>query len=540
MYRDHFGLKETPFAITPDPRFLFMSEPHREALAHLLYGMKSDGGFVLLTGEVGTGKTTVCRCLLEQLPADSEVAFILNPKLTAGELLATICDEFAIEYPAGNTSLKVFVDRIAAYLLSVNARGRRAILIIDEAQNLHPEVLEQIRLLTNLETSSRKLLQIIMLGQPELRQMLARPELRQLAQRITARYHLGPIPRRALADYLAHRLAVAGVRRQVFPTAVLGMVYHFSGGIPRLINILCDRALLGAYVQGLNRVDRKTLRRAAGEVFGFREGQGALQMARKWLVILLVLVAGGSALCFTPRLLPRAHVPDPTLGRQVMPRASSPPEAKTKETGPSWLATTDTVTDPATAYATLFRQWGVSYNVHTDGNACSYARAHGLSCLHKRGSLGALRQFDRPAVLSLVDGAGKEHYFTLTTLGTDSATLLADEKVYHISLPRLEKGWRGEFSLLWRRPAHFRRVLFPGAQGPEVRWLAGELAQLQHWKPTATDKVTLTGALLQRLKQFQMAVGLVPDGICGEQTIIQLNTARRLDVPRLSTTREAR
>ena len=193
MYKEYFGLKENPFSIAPDPHYFYMSEGHREALAHLVYGINSDGGFILLTGEVGTGKTTVCRCLLEQLPENTEIAFILNPKLTVEELLAAICDEFGIRYPEGNRSNGVFVSAIYEYLLHIPEKGRRAILVIEEAQNLSLEVLEQIRLLTNLETSQRKLLQIILLGQPELREMLAQPQLRQLSQRVTARYHLGPL-----------------------------------------------------------------------------------------------------------------------------------------------------------------------------------------------------------------------------------------------------------------------------------------------------------------------------------------------------------
>src|SRR5512139_3100009 len=280
MYYEHFGLKEPPFSIAPDPRYLYMSEQHREALAHLVYGITTEGGFVLLTGEVGTGKTTVCRCLLEQLPADTDVAFVLNPKVSVQELLATICDELGIRYPAGAASIKVLVDGINAYLLAAHAKGRKTVLIIEEAQNLQPDVLEQVRLLTNLETSERKLLQIIMVGQPELQEMLSRPELRQLAQRITARYHLGPLSRREVHSYVQHRLSVAGAIRPLFPASVIGMLFRLSRGIPRLINVICDRALLGAYVEGKERVDKGILRRAAREVMG----HGNLRRTVRWLV----------------------------------------------------------------------------------------------------------------------------------------------------------------------------------------------------------------------------------------------------------------
>ena len=225
------------------------------------------GGFVLLTGEVGAGKTTVCRCLLEQIPESCDVAYIFNPKLTVEELLSTICAEFGITCPPGNTSVKVYIDCINAYLLDAHARGRHTVLIIDEAQNLSADVLEQLRLLTNLETNQRKLLQIILLGQPELAAMLARPELRQLAQRIIARYHLGPLGKQEVAAYVQHRLGVSGAQRQLFPLALMGPLYRLSGGIPRIINVLCDRALLGTYAQSKEKVDRATLKQAAREVF---------------------------------------------------------------------------------------------------------------------------------------------------------------------------------------------------------------------------------------------------------------------------------
>ena len=292
MYKEYFGLKEDPFSIAPDPQFLYMSSRHREALAHLIYGMKADSGFVLLTGEVGTGKTTVCRCLLGQIPDKSEIAFILNPKLSVVELLATICDELGIGYPAGNQSVKVFIDQINLYLLKAHAEGKRTVLIIDEAQNLSIDVLEQIRLLTNLETDKRKLLQVVMLGQPELNHLLNQPELRQLSQRVTARYHLEPLSKHELQGYLSHRLAVAGVERPLFPEKTIGKLYSLTGGVPRLINLLCDRALLGAYVKEENIISPALLTEAASEVFG-EKSHGCETKANYWqwgIVALLGLI----------------------------------------------------------------------------------------------------------------------------------------------------------------------------------------------------------------------------------------------------------
>jgi general secretion pathway protein A len=268
VYPKYFGLKEPSFSIAPDPHYLFLSEQHKEALAHLLYGAGESGGFLLLTGEVGTGKTTVCRAFLEQLPEGVDVALILNPAMTANELLLNLCDEFRIPVPEGERSVKALVDRLNVYLLDAHGKGRRPVLIIDEAQSLRPKVLEQVRLLTNLETSKHKLLQIFLIGQPELRRLLERDALRQINQRITARFHLRPFTLEETGDYIRHRVAVAGVDRPLFTAAAIRRIYRYSGGVPRLVNILCDRALLGACVTRGSQVTPAIVKRAAREVQG--------------------------------------------------------------------------------------------------------------------------------------------------------------------------------------------------------------------------------------------------------------------------------
>jgi len=223
LYLQHFGLTEAPFSITPDPAFVYLSAAHREALAHLLYGVGKggSGGFVQLTGEVGTGKTTICRCLLEQVPEDTLIALILNPLVTPRELLAAICDELGVDIRQAEDSSKKMVDALNHYLLQQYADGKRVVIVIDEAQNLSPEALEQVRLLTNLETAKHKLLQMVLLGQPELRQLLQRQNLRQLAQRITARYHLVPLNEAETVAYIKHRMRVAGARQSRVKKAAL-------------------------------------------------------------------------------------------------------------------------------------------------------------------------------------------------------------------------------------------------------------------------------------------------------------------------------
>lgn len=303
MYLTHFGLSETPFNITPDPRYLFMSDRHREAMAHLTFGVTQGGGFVQLTGEVGTGKTTICRCLLGQVPDDVEVALITDPKISEHELLAAVCDELRIPYPARSSS-KNLVDRLNERLLDSHARGRRTVLIIDEAQNLNREVLERVRLLTNLETARQKLLQIILIGQPELTETLARPDLRQLAQRITARYHLAPLKRRDVADYVTHRLSVAGCHRPLFTRTAIRELFKETGGVPRLVNVVCDRALLGAYARGRHHVDGGMIKKASDELRSRRIGTPKRWSSSRFprlstsLAALALMGAGGLAVWF--------------------------------------------------------------------------------------------------------------------------------------------------------------------------------------------------------------------------------------------------
>src|SRR5258707_4597767 len=295
MYTSFFGVAEKPFAITPDPRYLYLSERHAEALAHLLYGINESGGFIQLTGEVGTGKTTVVRTLLSRVPHHADVAVILNPRITPVEFLLTICEELGLAIAAADrNSVKEMVDALNRRLLSAHAEGRRIIVLVDEAQNLSFDVLEQVRLLTNLETPTQKLLQIILIGQPELRELLDRTDLRQLAQRITGRYHLKPLSREETKGYVRHRLRVAGATQGLFTAAALVAVHRLAARIPLVIQVACDRALLGAYTQETKKISAGLVRRAAGEVYGRR----FLPTWLGWVVGSLGLVALGGTLFF--------------------------------------------------------------------------------------------------------------------------------------------------------------------------------------------------------------------------------------------------
>ena len=293
-YESYFELKESPFSISPDPRYLYLTQNHREALAHLLYGVSSNGGFVLLTGEIGAGKTTVCQCLLEQLPENTEVAYILNPKLETWEFLAAICDELGILYPSDHTGLKLYIDLMHEHLLVSHGKGCNTVLMVDEAQNLTTELIEHLRLLTNLETREKKLLQIMLVGQPELRDKIALPEMEQMAQRITARFHLGPLSKKEVAAYVRHRLKVAGAEHELFTRDSLKLLWKFTGGVPRLINIICDRALLGAFSSKREKVDHTILEQAAHEVLGIK-GHLRNPTVLRWVWGIVVLSVMGVA-----------------------------------------------------------------------------------------------------------------------------------------------------------------------------------------------------------------------------------------------------
>ena len=563
MYAPFFGLKHSPFSIAPDPRYLYMSEQHREALAHLLYGVQGGGGFVLLSGEIGAGKTTVCRCFLEQVPAGCQVAYIFNPQLTVNELLQTVCDEFGIVVApaAGPASVKTFVDALNAHLLAAHAQGRHCVLIIDEAQHLSAEVLEQLRLLTNLETSERKLLQIMLIGQPELRSLLAGPGLQQLAQRVIARFHLGPLGAAETAAYVAHRLAVAGLSGAMpFEPAALRRIHGLTGGVPRRINLLCDRALLGAFAEGQARVGQRIVDRAASEVFdtGVPSRRG-----RRW-----PLVAGGAAAGLAlAALVAGAGWAGWGSGRSAvgaLALASPATASAVAATANAGLTPAAAVASSATAVAAsipvaaaappllpepglavfprdeqrawrdLAPLWGWQLPASAAGDLCQAAQARQLRCFRTSGgTLAQLRRLDRPVLLLLRGDDGPPHLARLLALDGQRAVLAAGAQAYSLSLDELARLWRGEFTTFWRAPDGYTQLLVPGAQGPAVDALAQGLAAAGQQSAPPSGQV-LAGELAARLSAFQRAQGLKPDGIAGPTTFMQLNRALGVAEPRLA------
>jgi general secretion pathway protein A len=578
MYTTYFGLTEAPFSMTPDPRYLYMSERHREALAHLLYGIGEGGGFVQLTGEVGTGKTTLCRCLLEQLPPRVDVALILNPRLTDIELLAAVCDELRIPYPAGTTSRKVLVDALYRHLLDAHAQGRRTVLIVDEGQDLATDVLEQIRLLTNLETPTQKLLQIILIGQPELIRILDREELRQLAQRVTARYHLLPFSEDDTRAYIVHRLQIAGQKRKIFSDAAMRAVHEAARGIPRLINAICDRALLGGYTQDQRRVMAATVRRAASEVLG---EMLVPRLARRWRwvgagVLVAALVTGALVLVTQGqvRLIPRAmipSVPNPTPtsttpSTPVLPAASSAVPARgvpdgdaaadaSQDAAPAASGATartgqgrtlnatkfvELLSDPllradkTSAFASLYASWRLDFDASKHNLGCERGRSEGLQCLFKTGTWAKLRRFNLPAIIELSTPMGDHRYATVVALDEQNATLDFGGRRHTFPLSEIDPYWEGPFILLWKAPALSSVPIMPGTHGKDVEWVRQQFAELDGVPGGGRNRQVFDDDLRARVIAFQRSRSLMADGIVGEETLTHLSAALRdPKVPRL-------
>jgi general secretion pathway protein A len=558
MYTSFFGLKEKPFAITPDPRYLCMSERHGKALAHLVYGVTESGGFVQLTGEVGTGKTTLVRTLLQnKLPNNADVAVVLNPRLSVVEFLETICEELHILAPENRGSVKALVDSLNRQLLKAHAEGRRVILVVDEAQNLSRDVLEQVRLLTNLETSKQKLLQIILIGQPELRELLAREDLRQLAQRITGRYHLEPLSRDETAQYIEHRLRVAGALGEVFESTAKREVYRLTQGVPRLINVICDRALLGAYSKETRRVNRRLVRRATAEIEGIPYTSPLLRWAVPAVGAVAVAVIAASLWpLLEQRAEPvRANPANTAVAgeRPATPGADPAPVTATsaaREPEPQAVPEPEPEPEPllageltrlGPAFEVLFGIWGLDFDEPVT-NGCDMAESAGYACLVQRGSWTSLRQLDRPAILALTDSRGKKHQVVLESVQGDRARLsIAGVSITH-SFMDVADMWFGDFIMLWRPPNGNALPLGRGSRGDNVVWLRESLAAIDdRYRAEPLDSAIYDAELEQRVIEFQRDHRLLVDGLAGQQTQIIINSLLgTADTPRLTTSRLAR
>jgi general secretion pathway protein A len=553
MYSRHFDLTQDPFSIAPDPRFLFMSDQHREALAHLLFGVSGTGGFVLFTGDIGAGKTTVCRCFLEQIPTGCNVAIVFNPKLSVMELLQTICEEFhvSVDTTLGATSLKSYVDALNVYLLQSHADGHSNVLIIDEAQNLLPDVLEQLRLLTNLETHERKLLQIVLIGQPELRTMLERPDLEQLAQRVIARYHLGSLNETETSRYILHRLTVAGRSGPLpFDNKALRRIHVLTRGVPRRINLLCGRTLLGAWATGQHRVDRTMIDKAAREVFSGAES--AVRPPPSYGAPLLgaigtLCLALALGLQFLPRTerqmamaspqpAPRPAVaapavavsapPAPATDATVVPRSVGAPVQDMQDLLPLLAK------DMVTAWRALGRFWKIN---PISEDPCQAAALQQWQCYRTNElSIPVLRQLDRPGVLTLQATDGLPRYLVLVGLDEKTATLKLQGADHRVTLISLARFWRGEFATYWQPPNGYSQDMREGQSNVALGQLSDQLALLEgHPRSQASGTLPLDGALTGRVKAFQKGQGIKADGHPGPMTFMQLEKALGFKGPSL-------
>jgi general secretion pathway protein A len=533
MYTSFFGLGEKPFAITPDPRYLFMSERHAEALAHLLYGITEAGGFIQLTGEVGTGKTTIVRSLLERMPGHADVAVILNPQLTPIEFVLTICEELGIFMRDEDaSSIKDLVDLLNRRLLEAHAKGRRIVVIVDEAQNLSTATLEQVRLLTNLETASQKLLQIILIGQPELREVLDRVELRQLAQRITGRYHLAPLTRTETASYVNHRLKVAGANGEIFSSTALREVHRLTEGIPRIINVICDRALLGAFTQEQHRIGPTMIREAAGEVYGraFSPPWMKLLVGGAGAVAVVGLALGTWQLVRTTSAesvaiaAPPPVISAPAPEGQILPVATTEPTDSTPRTQDVAEVLLDKAgfTNTESAFGQLFALWGGKFNP-AGGRPCDQALQQGLECVYQQGSWGQLRTLNRPAILTLIDDEGNAHQVVVSGLVGDTAKINLPDETQMVSIASLSRLWYGDYLVMWRPQIASPRALSAGMQGDGVRWLRNKLNTVRGNAETESASDFYDEDLVKMVEDFQREYRLNVDGIAGVQTQIVLD-----------------
>jgi len=531
MYTKFFGLNEKPFRITPDPRYLFMSERHSEGLAHLVYGVKDSSGFIQLTGEVGTGKTTLVRTLLARIPKGVGIALILNPQLSSVEFLATICEELGIALPQNRNSSKALVDTLNRHLLASHAAGKRTILLVDEAQNLSTDVLEQIRLLTNLETAKQKLLQIILIAQPELREKLSQSNLRQLAQRVTGRYHLEPLSKDETERYIEHRLKVAGGLGNIFDDRAKKEVFKFSKGVPRLINVICDRALLGAYSREVRKVSPQIVLKAAEEI----SGKKRLQDGRGWLLpaigalTVAVIVAGVWSITKSSSLPAADTVSFPLSDTAATGNFSAASTADAQRSLDLLLRNSTSLTTTTVAMTNLLALWNIKFDKSIP-SACTQAEAAGLSCLSQRGSWGLLRQLDKPAMITLTDSEGHPHRAVMTAISDHAAELLVGADRMTVSVDEIANLWYGQYLLIWQPPNGDPSALKVGARGPKVVWLRQSLAALDPSSPlTVSDSDTFDSDLEKQLMKFQLRNRLEADGFAGQQTQIIINSRLGLD-----------
>lgn len=552
MYNQYFHFSELPFSIATDPHFVYMSPRHQEGLAHLLYGINFGGGFVALTGEVGTGKTTLCHCLLQKIPENIDIALILNPKLNAVELLATICDELGIRYDKNQHSLKNLIDLLNQHLLTGHANGRRTVLLIDEAQNLSMEVLEQIRLLTNLETNKTKLLQIILVGQPELKESLKRQDLRQLNQRITARYHLLPLSLNETRAYIRHRLTVCNGQPDIFKESAIRKIYQLSSGIPRMINILCDRALLGAYSTNTHVITPAIVSAAAHETLAFTDKKFPYLSALFGLLFLGCIAAGVYFRMVWPKASHQTAInftttypviqTKPEITSQLLQPVQKEPllietfntaaAAKTK-TFDDWINNPDYSLNAA-LIGTL-KLWDKSIPESNQVD-CHYVETTGLRCAFGKANWKDMLAINHPAILEFSLAGEQKFYALLIGFGQNQSVIRFKDNATFPVADAL-KYWDGYYLILEPPPIPDVKMIRPRETSEHVLWLRHLLNSIDRKTEAVEQPRFYDDKLVARVMKFQHQHQLPEDGKVGEKTMFHLkNIAQALNLPHLEIT----
>ena len=494
MYLDSFGFDEPPFSITPDPKFVFLSEKHQESLAHLVYGITRGGGagFVQLTGEVGTGKTTICRLLLEQIPENTHIALILNPCITPVELLENICKELKISLRGIKGKLNRMVDKLNDFLLNSWAKGENTVVVIDEAQNLPRDTLEQLRLLTNLETDKQKLLQIILIGQPELRTTMRRNDLRQLAQRVTARYHLKPLSADETYEYLSHRINKAGGDSSIISKPVAQKIYQLTGGVPRLINILTDRSLLAAYSENSENITKKHVNTAANEVLPESNPthQNRNNTSYYLLSLVLLMILAGLIYWFGYR------------------NHTQPLVTEMAENNISTNSTFE-YSSNAMVWESYLKLWDSSSNKIWSKTTCPESKDSGLACMRRQGNLQQIKKLNRPVVLLVNDKLILLEKIKSSQIGLKDK----DNNLIFLSENWLRDEWLGTYFILWPMPAQL-------LDNPDAK-------ELNRWSLEMANSISTERIGEMQLNDwiidFQRSNGLLDDGIIGSETQMALS-----------------
>jgi general secretion pathway protein A len=565
IYQQYFALNCEPFSIVPDPGFLYPSSQHRQAVAHLKYGLDREGGFVLLTGEVGTGKTTLTRTLLKRLPAHVRVAYVLNSTLEVTDVLASICQELSIDLPkSSKTSLsKNCIDALNSDLIAAHAEGKKTLVVIEEAQNLSPEVLEILRLLSNLETATHKLLHILLVGQPELLETLAQKSQRQLNQRVVARFHLLPLAKTDIANYVNHRLHHAGANREIFENSAMTALFKLTKGVPRLINLICHHALLAAYATGVKTVSAKLVKRAAKEIFDTQLPKK--KSSSKWFTALFVV--GIFALLMAERYdanrlesdfkeveikvnieaeIPQQQQPlfeviesDEILIEPII-QGQSPvliPESDTAQVQfqvkDQQKVTTLAVSNP---FADLFALWSIDAEpLYSEEEVFALAAINELGAEKLINTeIDVLKAIDRPGIIWIREDNGRLKSYLLTALDDKSVLLKAGDGIHRETLRWFVGRWNGAFLFLWYSPSDIQSLRLGDSNPLALNWLQRQLQLIDNkYLPVITGG-NYTKVIRDIVLNFQKQQGIRDDGVVGRQTIMKLNQLVNPAIPTLS------